>query len=830
VANPGTFRGDACYEIGPFRLDKNARVLTRGDDPAPLGPRAVAVLAALVERPNEIVTKASILEAAWPGLAVEENNLAVQISAIRRVLAQAPGGEGWIETLARRGYRFTGPVTALQRRESRDDQTRGASGVPRALTSFVGREHELREIAQQLAMGPLVTLVGIGGIGKTRLAIEVARNVASAYSAGVRFVDLASVADSGAVHGAVARELEIREAPGRPLLDSMAAHVGPRELLLIVDNCEHVLAGCVSLVHDLLSAAPGLRILATSREPLHVAGERLFRLSPMSLPDSREVDDLSRSDAVRLFVERARLRCPDFVVTRNNAEAVANLCVGLDGLPLALELAAARLEALPVEQLAHLLSDRFALLTEGNRAAVPRQQTLLATIEWSYGLLTKRDQELFVQLAVFAGGWTLDAAQAVIGAEDQSTSAVLDLLVRLVEKSLVVAAPEARRYRMLDTIRHFAAEKLEGSPARDEILARHVRFYVNTIEDAETHRFGREQGQWLKRIAPEVDNIIAANAACDRVAAGPELGLRLAAATRPFWVMHGPCIATDALTRGRALPPSASMAGAYVGAAQLAHFMGQNGRSRDLAAEGCRVAREIGHVGLESLACSTLANVARDEGNFAAAHANLEAALSLARRSGSEVRIASMLNALAELHRADGRLDEAIPLYDEALSIARALDAREFIAVIMVNLSAGLVSRRECDRIGPLLEEALTIARSDGLRVVGWAALEVAAMLAAESHAWVRAAQLHGAVAAVQEMLSVEREPHDRRIAERYQRAVRDELGEHVYGACLAAGRALEYHQMVSQTTRWLASLPADTTGVPRAPRRGTGDQTGSGA
>lgn len=262
------------------------------------------------------------------------------------------------------------------------------------------------------------------------------------------------------------------------------------------------------------------------------------------------------------------------------------------------------------------------------------------------------------------------------------------------------------------------------------------------------------------------------------------------------------------------------MAEACVGAAQLAHFMGQNERSRDLAAKGCEIVHKIGHVGLESLACSTLSNIARDEGNFESAHANLEAALLLARRSGSEVRIASMLNALAELHRADGRLDAAIPLYEEALSIARARDVREFIAVILVNLSAGLISRRECSRVAPFLCEALVIARDDILRVVGWTALEVAAMLAAENHEWVRAAQLYGAATTVREALSVKCEPHDLRVAERFQTLVRQELGEDAYGASIEAGRVLGHDRMVLETTAWLATPPADKTTVLPA-RRG---------
>ncbi len=316
------------YEIGPFRLDPEAGVLVRAGLPVQLGGRAIAVLTALVKKPNKFVPKEAILDVAWPDVVVEESNLAVQISAIRRALAAVPGGQHWIETLARRGYRFVGPVTEVS-----DGPPEGPSGeressnLPEQLTSFIGRERELVEIKRLLPSNRLLTLVGMGGIGKTRLALQAAAEVLAAYRDGVWLVDLAPLSDPALVPRALAQVLAVREAVGKPLVETLCFQLERRELLLVLDNCEHLLEGCAKLADALLRHCPGVQILATSREALGISGEQTYQVPSLSLPDPQHVHlpvSVSEFEAVRLFIDRASLARADFQVTTQNASALAS--------------------------------------------------------------------------------------------------------------------------------------------------------------------------------------------------------------------------------------------------------------------------------------------------------------------------------------------------------------------------------------------------------------------------------------------------------------------------------------------------------------------------
>jgi len=331
-------------------------VLSHSGAATTLGARAVAVLTALVEHRNEYVPKSHIIDAAWHDLVVEEGNLAVQISAIRRVLAQTPGGEHWIQTLSRRGYRFVGPVTELAESSVKPGGNR--ANLPDALTSFVGRERELDEINRLLATTRLLTLVGAGGIGKTRLALQVAAAISDAYGDGVWFVDLAPLSDPKLVPSAVSQALGLRESPGKPLIETLCAQIKARELLLILDNCEHLLEGCISLTDSVLKTTQA-KILATSREPLQVPGEQIYAVQTLSLPEpSASIESIERSEAVQLFLERAQRQQRGFSLTPTRAQVIAELCIHLDGIPLALELAAARVRSLSVEQISARIGDR----------------------------------------------------------------------------------------------------------------------------------------------------------------------------------------------------------------------------------------------------------------------------------------------------------------------------------------------------------------------------------------------------------------------------------------------------------------------------------------
>ena len=497
------------YEIGPLRLDPEAQVLTREGAPLALGARAVAVLAALVGRAPESVSKSALLDAAWSGLVVEEANLAVQISAIRRALAQVPGGDGWIETLARRGYRFVGPVAAVADQRApvaAADRTR--SNLPQMLTSFVGRERELAEIKRLLPSTRLLTLTGTGGIGKTRLALQAAAECARCYRHGVWFVDLSSLTDPTLVPNALARVLKVKESAGVPLVKTLSDHLQGREMLLILDNCEQVLAAVAALADALLRATTKITLVATSREPLRRFGEQVYPVTALPLPDrAGGAKTIARSDAVQLFVERARQQRPSFDLQGSRARAVADICVRLDGIPLALELAAARVAVLPVEQIERLLDQRFRLLTSGSRSDVPRHQTLRAMLDWSHDLLEEKERKLLARFSVFAGGFTLAAAEAIAIGDPIAKDDVVYLLIALVEQSLVVADDDGDRYRMLETVREYAREKLAASGSAELIRAQHRDCFLALAEEAEPKLMGAEQAAWLQRLEAEHENL-----------------------------------------------------------------------------------------------------------------------------------------------------------------------------------------------------------------------------------------------------------------------------------------------------------------------------------
>jgi predicted ATPase/transcriptional regulator with XRE-family HTH domain len=384
------------------------------------------------------------------------------------------------------------------------DSTR-RNNLPIALSRFVGREHELVAVTGRLVSARLLTLTGIGGCGKTRLALEVARGVVPNFAGGVWLVELGPLADPKLVPQQVGATVGVRENSNQPLTTALAAAVADRTMLLVLDNCEHLLQASAVLVDALLRACPNLQILATSREPFGIAGEVAWRVPSLVVPDPEHavsVAEIEESPAVELFLDRATSAQPRFRLTERNAAAVAQICQRLDGIPLALELAAARVEALTPQQLADRLDQRFRLLTGGSRVALPRQQTLQATLDWSYDLLSKPERRLFERLAVFAGHWTLEAAEAVCAGGGLAAQDVLDLLARLVRKSLVVATEAAdgvERYRLLETVREYARQKLltRGAAETTAVRERHATFYsaqAESLHPATALRAGWDSG------------------------------------------------------------------------------------------------------------------------------------------------------------------------------------------------------------------------------------------------------------------------------------------------------------------------------------------------
>jgi non-specific serine/threonine protein kinase len=470
-----------------------------------------------------------------------------------------------------------------------------ATNVPVQLTSFVGRERELAEVQRLLSTSRLVTLSGAGGCGKTRLAIQIAKAVSDTFTDGVWLVDLVPLREPALVPQFIAQTLGLHPSPAQPLLESLLNSVRSKRLLLILDNCEHLIAACAQLAHQLLSHTSDLRVLATSREPLALAGETIYRVHGLAWPSfsaetardwlsGRDPQELLQYDAVRLFVERTRAIVPRFTITSYNAPAIVEICRRLDGIPLALELASARINILTVRQIAARLDDRFTLLVSRARTAqVPHYQTLRAAIDWSYALLTTEEQTLFRRLAVFAAGFTLDTAEAVCSGEGIAEGRVLDLLSSLVDKSLVVAETTSRsqaRYRLLETIREYTLEKLDAAGAAARLRDRHLDLFLARAEEAAPKLFDAYQQLWLNWLESEHDNLRAALVwalESGRI----EAGLRIATGLTQFWSIRG--YMQEGLAWFERLLPRADerisvfvRASAFTFAAFLAGFLGHS--------------------------------------------------------------------------------------------------------------------------------------------------------------------------------------------------------------------------------------------------------------
>jgi predicted ATPase/class 3 adenylate cyclase len=643
--------------------------------------------------------------------------------------------------------------------------------LPLQLTSFVGRERELAEVARLLATTRLLTLTGAGGCGKTRLAVQAAADLVDGYADGAWLVELAPLADPDLVPQTVATALGVREQPGQPVLSTLLAALKPRRLLLALDNCEHLLDACARLADAVLRGCPAVRVLATSREALGIAGETAWRVPSLAVPTRQPpppAEQVARYEAARLFVERAAAALPGFVVTDQNAPAVAQVCARLDGIPLAIELAAARVTVLSVEHLAERLDDRFRLLTGGSRTALPRQRTLRAAIDWSHALLADAERILLRRLSVFAGGWTLEAAEAVGAGDVIEAEAVLDLLARLVDTSLAlmeVGAGGVERYCLLETVRQYAAERLAEAGETEVARARHAEWCLALAERAMPALHGPEQAVWQDRLAAETDNLRAAFAWRQGEAAGAEPALRLAGALGWFWYVRGSLAEgrdwlERALARGAAASPAAR-ATALAQAGNLTFWLGDTVRAAELSREGlalCRAVgdswgvafslmmlghlahrrgdlaaarshfeqslagfRQLGDTGMLSYPLQSLARVARDQGDYGAARARFEQTLALRRQLGDARGIVMSTYQLGRAAYEQGDAGAARPLLEESLALARAT-GNTWTTMVVLNVLADL-TRVEGDhaRARRLLEESLALARQDGNRdLLAW--------------------------------------------------------------------------------------------------------------
>jgi predicted ATPase/class 3 adenylate cyclase len=572
--------------------------------------------------------------------------------------------------------------------------------LPLQLTSFVGREAEIAAITRALATTRLLTLTGAGGAGKTRLALQVAANLVADYPDGVWFVDLAPLADPALVPATAAAVLGVRDSSERPAQESLVAALRSRRVLLLLDNCEHLLEACARLADALVRGCPRVMVLATSRAPLGLAGETVRRVPSLALPEQNRVEPLERLtqyEAVRLFIERAVAARGDFQVTSATAPALAEVCWRLDGIPLAIELAAARVRVLGLEQLARRLDDRFRLLTGGSRTARPRQQTLRALVDWSHDLLSEGERILLCRLSVFAGGWTLEAAEAVCAGEGIEADEVLDLLGGLVDQSLVLAeelpatsrAAGEVRYRLLETIRQYAAEKLEACGEDDATQARHANYFLALAEEAVPHLMRREQLVWIARLEAELDNLRAALRWYLEQGAARE-GLRLCEAMLYVWYLGGMMTEVRAWFAGLLALPAAQAASterarALGHAGMFAHVQGEGAVGQSQLEEALALGRQIDDRVAVAWALQYLIGWTYDAGDPRVI-ARLEESLALYRELEDDWGIAEALLHLADLVAGLGDPRLARTYLDEALVVARRTGERRHLGMVRERL------------------------------------------------------------------------------------------------------------------------------------------------
>ncbi|MEO8259109.1 MAG: winged helix-turn-helix domain-containing protein [Acidobacteriota bacterium] len=798
------------FEFGAFRLDAAERLLLRDGEPVPLEPKVLETLLVLIRNDGRLVGKDELMQAVWPDSFVEESNLTRNISVLRRALNPNDGGSQCIETVPKYGYRFVGDVRALvgerAGRAAVDEVPR--HNLPYQLTSFVGRDHELGEIARLLSSTRLLTLTGAGGCGKTRLALQVAAAALPQFADGAWLVELAPLSEANLVTQTVATVLGVREGSTRSLRESVVEHLRHRHILLMLDNCEHVIGACAELAEALVRGAPHLRVLATSREGLGISGETVRYVPPLSLPDTSDLlspEALLEFEAARLFVERAAAVDPSLTVSLRNVITIADICHQLDGIPLAIELAAARMNVLSVEQINIRLGDRFRILTGGSRTSAARQRTLEGTVDWSYDLLSATERRVLCDLSVFSGGWSVEAAEKVCSGDGLERGEVMDLLSHLVGKSLVVVADDGRgerRFRYFETVRQYGRDRLVRSGDTERVRNRHLGFFFDLVQRAEPELMGLRQASWLKQLHLEHDNLRSALDWCmlsDHVAEHPDRALDFATALWWFWVKRG--FLTEGrqwLDRAVAMAPDSSAsrrARACAGLANMTYFQGDFAATATYAMNSVALGREAGDLFSVAFALGLQTIAAAEAGDVGLAVRLAGDCRAAAITSGNSWTAGPALYALGFLAIREGDYDEASRLYEEAWNVS---GRDPWASSIHVSSLVGLrVVQGRYAEANALAAEGVALCRDieDPIRTA-WSLVGVAAAYAVQGRP-LNAARLWGASEQLLDSAAASLPPTQRWIRDHHFENVKAALGDVAFQAAFSDGRAMSMRQAI---------------------------------
>lgn len=719
------------------------------------------------------------------------------------------------------------------------------NNLPLQVNRFIGRERERIEVRRLLAHTRLLTLTGAGGSGKTRLALQVATDLLEEFEHGVWWAELASLSDPRLVPQAVASAMGISERAGCALTATLCDALRPKRLLLVVDSCEHLLAACGQLIETLLQTCSALRILVTSRQALTIAGETIWSVPSLRVPDTDRlppVEELMTYEAVQLFVERARSVQPSFTLTPANAPAVVQVCRRLDGIPLAMELAAARIRVLSVEQIVARLDDTCRLLTGGSRSALPRQQTLRATMDWSYDLLSAREQACFRRLSVFAGGFALDAAADVCAGEPSEEDDVLDVLSSLIEKSLVITERHSgeARYRLLETMRQYGREKLQQANEVEFVRSRHCRWCVRFVERAGPDPGGLQQIEWIQRFDLEHDNIRTALAWSLEMGEA-EPAARIGAAIWHFWLYRG-YLAEGCDVLERILAQLAGQtplrARLLQAAGVLALYQGDYARAHPLLHESLDLSRALRDPQGIGYALVSLGTLTRGQGHYAQAITLFEESLPLLRQAGDKRVMALALSGWGLALLSLGEYERSIALCEQSVTLARELGSPQSVAGSLTTLAMAVLGQDDYERARALCEESLAIRQELGdmggsahtLAILGQvalhqgnieqagghygeslslrqalgdkegvaSALEGLAGVAQRQGQPLTAARLYGAAEALREAIGAPLPPTDRAAYERSVADVRVQLGAASFEAAWTEGRAFTLAQAIT--------------------------------
>lgn len=848
------------YSFAEFEVDAKKRLLLKNAQTIPLNSKAFELLLVLIENHGEVLSKTKLLDKVWEGQFVEENNLTVHISALRKIFGEKKGEHQFIATIPGKGYKFVADVR-LPFENSEQEKSNNlevlqnsltVSVPPRYETNLIGRTREIAEIKDLLRQNDVnpVTLTGAGGSGKTSLARTVGEELKEDFVDGVFFVELAAATETDFVVSAIAQTLDITEASNKSLVETIRDFLQTRKILLILDNFEQVLSAA-PIVGDFLINSTSLKILVTSRAPLHLPNEHEFTVLPLALPplDSRfSNENLVEYPAIALFCKRAQTVKPNFVLTNENIASVAEICRRLDGLPLAIELAAVRVKLLSPNSILERLENSLNFLTGGAKDLPSRQRTMRGAVEWSYDLLTEDEKFLFRRLAVFAGGFTVEAAEFIVEAEKKrkgdeekrrrgeeekrqsegkpvadenlpissslhllisSSSSlsislsVLDLLDSLVENNLLVSKDQTDgnvRLRMLEVVREFALECLETSGEAESVRRVHSEFFLEFAEKAEPFLHGESGNEWLEKLETEYDNLRSALAWSLKNDA--EKAARIAAALRFFWLNR------SHLSEGSSWSSAALAATENSVSKARSELLLSNGvflRSQGNLPAAQKIyektlaeSRKLNDLSQIIKANHGLAAIAVLQKDFSSAQISIEEALTLSRQLKDEMQTAYSLASLGDLEMSRENLSRARPLLEECLTISKKLAHKKLLTVTHFNLGTIDYFENSFETANSNFSESLQMAEEMGNTTMISCALEGFAALAVKNGNPAQSAKLAGAAESLREAIGYYIEPAEEIFRNKYMAETRAALSEKEFAALYANGLTMNSNEAVA--------------------------------